>query len=159
MKKLETIVTLIQKPTEVEFTCPYCKSDVSEDFEEFLDEQGLSWSDFPDWEYEPIKCPFCENEIEAEYEFDWGGGMKYKELEKVAIKSLYTIRRIGVNTIIECESLICNQINRIIIDETQEDTIDIDVLAFHPNDLEVLTSALAMQKHRLIADKMKRNII
>ena len=37
MKKLETIVTLIQKPTEVEFTCPYCKSDVSEDFEEFLD--------------------------------------------------------------------------------------------------------------------------
>ena len=75
MKKLETIVTLIQKPTEVEFTCPYCKSDVSEDFEEFLDEQGLSWSDFPDWEYEPIKCPFCENEIEAEYEFDWGGRM------------------------------------------------------------------------------------
>lgn len=75
MKKLETIVTLIQKPTEVEFTCPYCKSDISENFEEFLDEQGLSWSDFPDWEYEPIKCPFCENEIEAEYEFDWGGGM------------------------------------------------------------------------------------
>ena len=70
MKKLETIVTLIQKPTEVEFTCPCCKSDVSEDFEEFLDEQGLFWSDFPDWEYEPIQCPFCEAEIEVEYEFD-----------------------------------------------------------------------------------------
>lgn len=72
MKKLETIVTLIQKPTEVEFTCPCCKADVSEDFEEFLDDQGLSWSDFSDWKYEKIKCPFCGVEIEAEYEFDWG---------------------------------------------------------------------------------------
>lgn len=70
MKKLETIVTLIQKPTEVEFACPYCKADVSEDFEEFLDDQGLSWSDFSDWKYEKIKCPFCGVEIEAEYEFD-----------------------------------------------------------------------------------------
>ena len=69
--------------------------------------------------------------------------MKYKELEKVAVRSFYTIRRIGVHTIIEHESLICNQINRITIDETQEDTIYIDVLAFNPNDLEVLTSALA----------------
>lgn len=70
MKKLETIVTLIQKPTEVEFTCPYCKADVSEDFEEFLYDQGLSWSDFSDWKYEKIKCPFCGVEIEAEYGFD-----------------------------------------------------------------------------------------
>ena len=69
--------------------------------------------------------------------------MKAKELEKVAVRSFYTIRRIGVHTIIEHESLICNQINRITIDETQEDTIYIDVLAFNPNDLEVLTSALA----------------
>lgn len=69
--------------------------------------------------------------------------MKYKELEKVVVRSFYTIRRIGVHTIIENESLICNQINRITIDETQEDTIYIDVLAFNPNDLEVLTSALA----------------
>lgn len=69
--------------------------------------------------------------------------MKYKELERVALKSLYTIRKIGVNTVIERESLICNQINRIIIDETKEDTIDIDVLAFHSNDLEILTSAIA----------------
>ena len=71
MKRLETIVTLAQAPTDVEFTCPYCEADVSEDFEEFLDEQGLSWGDFPDWEYDPIKCPFCENEIEVSYEFDW----------------------------------------------------------------------------------------
>ena len=42
MKRLETIVTLCQAPTDVEFTCPYCEADVSEDFEEFLDEQGLS---------------------------------------------------------------------------------------------------------------------
>ena len=70
MKKLKTIVTLIQKPTDVEFTCPYCEADISEEFEEFLERQGLPWSDFPDWKYEPIKCPFCEMEIEAEYEFD-----------------------------------------------------------------------------------------
>ena len=83
MKKLETIVTLIQKPTEVEFTCPCCKADVSEDFEEFLDNQGLSCRDFPDWEYELIKCPFCEAEIEAEYEFDWGGRMNNVSIDKI----------------------------------------------------------------------------
>lgn len=70
MKKLETIVTVIQVPVEVDFTCPYCEEDVSSDIEEFLDEQGLSWSDFSDWKYEKIKCPFCGVEIEAEYEFD-----------------------------------------------------------------------------------------
>lgn len=70
MKRLETIVTLAQAPTDVGFTCPYCEANISEDFEEFLDEQGLSWSDFPDWQYNLIKCPFCENEIEVSCEFD-----------------------------------------------------------------------------------------
>ncbi|MDU5183711.1 MAG: hypothetical protein E6214_00340 [Peptoniphilus harei] len=70
MKRLETIVTLTQVPIDVEFTCPYCEANISEGFEDFLDDQGLSWSDFYDRQYGPIKCPFCENEIEAEYEFD-----------------------------------------------------------------------------------------
>ena len=70
MKKLETIVTLAQAPSDVEFTCPYCEANISEDFEDFLDDQGLSWSEFSDWQYDPIKCPFCENEIEVFYEFD-----------------------------------------------------------------------------------------
>lgn len=72
MKRLETIVTLIQTPDYVDFTCPYCKTNIFEAFGEFLCDQGLSWSNFPDWQYEPIKCPFCENDIEVSYEFDWG---------------------------------------------------------------------------------------
>lgn len=76
MKKLETIVTIDQVPIDVEFTCPYCEANISEGFEDFLDDQGLSWSDFYDRQHDPIKCPFCENEIEVSYEFDWGGGMK-----------------------------------------------------------------------------------
>ena len=70
MKRLETVVTLHQAPTDVEFTCPYCETNILEDFEEFLDEQVLSRSNFPDWEYDPIKCPYCENEIGTSYMFD-----------------------------------------------------------------------------------------
>ena len=54
MKRLETIVTLAQSPTDVYYTCPYCGDRIIQDFEEFLDDQGLSWSDFPDWQYNPI---------------------------------------------------------------------------------------------------------
>lgn len=72
MQRLETIFTISEEIKDIEFTCPYCEANVSEDLKVFLEEQGLSWSDFPDWEYEPIKCPFCENEIEVSYEFDWG---------------------------------------------------------------------------------------
>lgn len=70
MQRLETIFTISEEIKDIEFTCPYCEANVSEDLKVFLEEQGLSWSDFPDWEYEPIKCPFCENEIEVSYEFD-----------------------------------------------------------------------------------------
>lgn len=70
MQRLETIFTISEEIKDIEFTCPYCEANVSEDLKDFLEEQGLSWSDFPDWEYEPIKCPFCENEIEVSYEFD-----------------------------------------------------------------------------------------
>ena len=70
MKKLKTTVTLIQAPNDVFYACPYCSETIIQDFEEFLDEQGLSWDDFSDWQYDPIKCPFCENEIEVSYEFD-----------------------------------------------------------------------------------------
>lgn len=69
--------------------------------------------------------------------------MKYKELEKVVVRSLYTIRRIGIKTFIERKNTSYSRIDVIIIDETQEDRITIDVLASHPNDFEVLTSALA----------------
>lgn len=70
MKRLETIVTLIQAPSDVDYTCPYCGESFMQDFEDFLEDQGLSWSNFSDWEYDPIKCPFCETEIEVSYQFD-----------------------------------------------------------------------------------------
>ena len=72
MKRLETTVTLIQALSDVDYTCPYCGERIIQDFEDFLDDQGLSWSEFSNWQYEPIKCPFCENEIEVSYGFDWG---------------------------------------------------------------------------------------
>lgn len=69
--------------------------------------------------------------------------MKYKELERNALRSLYTIRRIGANTVIERERILYNRTDRIIIDETREDKITISMLASNPNDFEFLTSALA----------------
>lgn len=69
--------------------------------------------------------------------------MKYKELERKAVKALYTIRRIGVNTVIERENLLYNRTDRIIISEIREDKITISMLASNPYDFEFLTSALA----------------
>lgn len=69
--------------------------------------------------------------------------MKYKELERVALRSLYTIRRIGIKTFIERKNTRYSRIDVIIIDETQEDRITINVLASNPSDFEMLTSALA----------------
>ncbi|WP_277220693.1 hypothetical protein [Peptoniphilus vaginalis] len=69
--------------------------------------------------------------------------MKYKELERRALRSLYTIKRIGVNTVIERERIIYNRTDRIIIDETQEKKITISMLTSSPDDFEFLTSALA----------------
>lgn len=70
MQRLETIVTISEEIKDIEFTCPYCEANISEDLEDFLEEQDLSLEDFSEWEYGSIKCPFCEEEIEAEYEFD-----------------------------------------------------------------------------------------
>lgn len=69
--------------------------------------------------------------------------MKYKELERIAVRSLYTIRRIGIKTFIERKNTRYSRIDVIIIDETQEDRITINVLASNPSDFEMLTSALA----------------
>lgn len=67
----ETIVTLIQAPSDVDYTCPWCGERIIHDFEVFLDDQGLAWSDFPDWQYEDITCPRCGEKIkDVFYEFD-----------------------------------------------------------------------------------------
>ena len=89
MKKLEAIVTLFQAPSDVEFDCPCYGANVFEGFEEFLDEQGLSWGDFSDWQYDPIKCPFCGNEIEVSYEFEWGGRMKTIALSDLELNLIH----------------------------------------------------------------------
>lgn len=66
-----TVVTLIQAPSDVDYTCPWCGERIIQDFDDFLDEQGLSWSDFSDWQYEDIICPRCWKKIEnVFYEFD-----------------------------------------------------------------------------------------
>ena len=67
----ETIVRLIQAPSDVEYTCPWCRERIIQDFEDFLDDQGLSWSNFPDWQFENITCSSCGEEIDnIFYEFD-----------------------------------------------------------------------------------------
>lgn len=66
-----TTVTLIQAPSDVDYTCPWCRERIIQDFDDFLDDQGLSWSDFPDWQYEYITCPECGKKIDdVSYEFD-----------------------------------------------------------------------------------------
>ncbi len=68
MQRLETIITISEENKDIEFTCPYCEADISQDFLDFFEEQDLGFKDVLNGEY--IKCPFCGEEIEAEYEFD-----------------------------------------------------------------------------------------
>lgn len=70
MQRLETIVTISEENEDIEFTCPYCEADISQDFLDFFEEQDLGFIDILYREYRSIKCPFCGEEIEAEYEFD-----------------------------------------------------------------------------------------
>lgn len=66
-----TQVTIIQIPIAVEFTCPHCGEDVEQPIDEFLSDQGLSWNDLSDWQYEHLKCPSCGKEIDdVTYNFD-----------------------------------------------------------------------------------------
>ena len=66
-----TEVTIIQAPVKVDYTCPWCDEDITQYFDDFLDDQGLLWSDFPDWQYEYITCPECGKKIDdVSYEFD-----------------------------------------------------------------------------------------
>lgn len=66
-----TVVNLIQAPSDVDYTCPWCGERIIQDFKDFLYDQGLSWSNFPDWQYEDITCPKCGEKInDVSYEFD-----------------------------------------------------------------------------------------
>lgn len=66
-----TVVTIIQVPVEVDYTCSWCEEDITQCFDDFLSDQGLSWSDFSDWKYIDITCPECGKKIEdISYEFD-----------------------------------------------------------------------------------------
>lgn len=66
-----TVVTLIQAPVKVDYTCPWCGEDIELCIDDFLKDQGLSWNDFSDWKYTDITCPECGEKIEdVSYEFD-----------------------------------------------------------------------------------------
>lgn len=67
---MQTTITLIQKVVNVYYACPHCGCIVCQALEEFESEQGLDFQDFPDWEYEKIICPTCEQEIEPIFDFD-----------------------------------------------------------------------------------------
>lgn len=55
--------------------------------------------------------------------------MKYKELEKVAMKLSYSIRKIDKRIVIEKDKSEYDRTNIIIIRESQKDNITIDVWA------------------------------
>ena len=66
-----TEVTIIQVPVEVDYTCPWCGENITQAFDDFLEDQGLSWNDFPDLKCKHITCPECGEKIEnVSYEFD-----------------------------------------------------------------------------------------
>lgn len=66
-----TVVTVIQAPIEVDYTCPYCGENITQCFDDFLSDQGLSWSDLSDWKYIDITCSECGEKIEnVSYLFD-----------------------------------------------------------------------------------------
>ncbi len=66
-----TVVTIIQVPVEVDYTCPRCGENIIQCFDDFLDDQGLSWNDLSDWKYTDITCPECGEKIDdVSYEFD-----------------------------------------------------------------------------------------
>lgn len=66
--------------------------------------------------------------------------MKYKELERVAIESCYSIKRIGINTIIEKKRN--GYISTIIIKENQKGKIIIDAEISYPHESEVVKAAV-----------------
>lgn len=71
MKKTIVTLTLVQAPSDVEYICPHCDAMTIQDFDEFLNYNGLLWDDFPNWQYEYITCPKCGEKIEnISCEFD-----------------------------------------------------------------------------------------
>lgn len=70
-KKTAVTITLAQMPSDIEYICPHCGQMTIQDFDEFLNYNGLLWDDFPNWQYEYITCPKCGKKIDnIYYEFD-----------------------------------------------------------------------------------------
>lgn len=67
---MDTHVVLLTKITDVEFSCPCCGEEFRIPFDEFLKKNRLDFSDYPDWVYDTITCPECQQELEASYEID-----------------------------------------------------------------------------------------
>lgn len=65
-----TTVNIIQKPEYVNFWCPNCEEDFEQDFLIFMKDQGLKWSEYPNWEYEDLTCPKCNKRFRADFELD-----------------------------------------------------------------------------------------
>lgn len=55
-------ITILQRPTEVEFECPYCGETTTIDYDEFTDDLGTE--NPTDW-YGSFFCPECHKELEV----------------------------------------------------------------------------------------------
>lgn len=68
--------------------------------------------------------------------------MKYKELEKIATQSCYSIRKDEVSTVINKYNAVCDRADVIFISELERNKITVDIVATCRRDLDTLHGAM-----------------
>ena len=63
----ETVVMIINKPSDIKYTCPYCLKKVEQNIKDFKFEQGFDKEHYSDWSYKEIECPHCKKRMTAKY--------------------------------------------------------------------------------------------
>ena len=85
--------------------------------------------------------------------------MKYKELQKIALKSFYDIEKNGFRTIIKKRNLRDGSLNEIIISELDIGVIEISANLMYYCDFNVLRGAVDYSKTPLGEREEKKDIL
>lgn len=56
-------ITIIQRPTDIEFECPCCGELITMDYDDFT--CGMKYENPSEWEYDCFFCPECMEELEV----------------------------------------------------------------------------------------------
>lgn len=54
-------ITIVQRPVEIEFECPYCGEFVTIDYDDFIDDIGHEYP--PKWYGSNVCCPECFSDL------------------------------------------------------------------------------------------------